>query len=89
MGYLHRTGGPEPLFICIQTLKLKKELLAPERGFICQNEVDGPLFCPYNIDFWTEHPKIDLFTKFRKFPFRGTIPSFSVWLFLLSDKTSA
>ena len=47
--------------------------------FIHQNEANSPFICPYNIDFRTQHPKIDLSTKFRKFPFRGTIPPFSAW----------
>ena len=31
-------------------------------------------FCSYNIEFRTQHPKIDLSTKFRKFPFSGPFP---------------
>ena len=42
--------------------------------FFRQKENDGPPFCPYNIEFRTQHPEIDLATVFCKFPFRGITP---------------
>ena len=79
--YIELGGELEPHLICIQALNLKRELLTRERGFICQSEADGPLFSRYNIDFRAQHPKIDLFTRFHRFPFRGTILPFFLGLF--------
>ena len=61
------------LYTSAHSLNLKYSFLAWKWGFIYQIEADSPFICPYNIDFRTQYPKIDLSTKSRKFLIGGTI----------------
>ena len=60
----------DPFSFVYKPLNLKIKLLARERDFIRQNDADDP-FCPYNIDFRPQHPKIDLPPSFINFPSGG------------------
>ena len=87
MGLLLRTGGPEPLFICIQTLSLKKELLARELGFIYQNEADGPLFARITLIYKLNTPKLTFPPSFVNFlsgrPLRSSPPRLTLYIYIL------
>ena len=51
-----------------------KELLTRERGFICQNEADGPLFARTTSIFELITPKLTLPPSFINFPSGGPFP---------------